>query len=1265
MQTADRSNTVTGVAGYGYIRGTNNTQLASILSDVLISIVNNIIKHNGLTSYYDMGVCKECSMKRKRLQYTMRILAIIAAIFMGIDTGWAALPNPGPGGIPDYFNTPNWANSPPLRKFVDSLPGLSATNKNNIGQYIPVAIPDTTTYPGSDYYELEVGKFTEQMHSDLPPTTLYGYRQTNTMDSTVNKFHYLGPMIIAEKNRTVRIKFTNALGTGAAGKHILPVDTSIMGSGDFDIDYDPATKLPISLVSGVFTQNRANLHLHGGRSPWISDGTPHQWITPKGEELNTIYSKGVSVAYVPDMWFDATGQTIDSCAGKTTCTVPGATNNPGPGSQTYFWSNQQSSRLMFFHDHAWGITRLNVYAGEAAPLLVTDRTEKELISAGLIPSEQIPLTLQDKTFVDPATIDATDPTWNWGSNPPARVKGDLWWPHVYVPAQNPFNPDLSGINAMGRWHYGPWFWPPTNNVPYGPVANPYYDPNCDPSVDFCQPPQMPGTPNPSWGAEAFLDTPVINGTAYPKLEVEPKAYRFRILNAAHDRFFNLQIYEADETVPKGCPTCAEKSEVKMVPANAYPMDPSWPDIWPADGRVGGVPDWNKRGPEWIQIGTEGGFLPAPVVLPTRPITWNLDPTMFNVGNVDGGTLILGPAERADVIIDFSQYAGKTLILYNDSPAPFPALDPHYDYFTGAPDNRSIGGADTTPVGFGPNTRTMMQIKVEAHTPAPDYKETVLPLLQQAFVSTPESPGVFARGQEPIIVGQSAYNSVYNTKFPNTWPYWGLSRITDNFISFQNVNGTKVLNFPMDPKAIQDEMGEVFDEYGRMSAKLGLELAFTTAGIQTFVLQNFVDPPTEIVGDGQVQIWKITHNGVDTHPVHFHLFEVQLLNRVGWDGFIRLPDPNELGWKDTIRMSPLEDTIVALRPIPQNVIPFALPSSIRPLNPMLPIGATEGFTNLNPATAQIFNPPVTNQMTNFGWEYVWHCHILSHEESDMMRPIVFNPNTKAEILWRNISTGENMVWYMRGTTQTGTGLLPTIADQSWVVAGTADFSGDGKKDVLWRNTSTGNEFSGMNVVLYYDRYDYLKQDGITFTGWDIVPPQIADQNWKISGTGDFNKDGKPDILWTNIVPGTNYSSANYVVYMDGVTPIGLDPIPSPANVIPLFNDQDWRLVGTGDFNNDGKSDLLWRNISTEQTYSGTHILLYMDGVVFTRWDFLPNFADKDWNIVVTGDFNEDVYTDILWRNGRTGENMVWFMKNNIQIGTGSIPTVTDTNWTIVD
>ena len=160
---------------------------------------------------------------------------------------------------------------------------------------------------------------------------------------------------------------------------------------------------------------------------------------------------------------------------------------------------------------------------------------------------------------------------------------------------------------------------------------------------------------------------------------------------------------------------------------------------------------------------------------------------------------------------------------------------------------------------------------------------------------------------------------------------------------------------MRPKAIHDEMGAAYDEYGRMSAKLGLELPVTNNLNQTFWTQNYIDPTTETIVDsitpGPVvaadgtQIWKITHNGVDTHPVHFHIFDVQLINRVGWDGAIRLPEATELGWKDTVRISPLEDTIVAVRPVAPK-LPFGIPDSIRPLNPALPIGATEGFTNID-------------------------------------------------------------------------------------------------------------------------------------------------------------------------------------------------------------------------------------------------------------------------------------------------------------------------------
>jgi FtsP/CotA-like multicopper oxidase with cupredoxin domain len=1003
-------------------------------------------------------------MRKQRLLVIIGLVAAIAALFGGFNPGWAVPPVTGPGLTPDYFETPNWAFSPKLAKFVDQLPALWDPKGLGVqpAKCIPLAVPDTLTYPGSDYYEIELREYSEVMHSSMPATKLRGYVQTNlgtNAGGTANTvvpaaIRYLGPVIVATKDRPVRIKFTNAL--PADSKLFVPVDTTIMGSGAFSIDYDPETLASVPLNSGTFSENRATLHLHGGRTPWISDGTPHQWVTPATE--TTTYPKGVSVTYVPDMWFDGTtGATIPACAGQTTCATAGATNNPGAGSQTFYYTNQQSARLMFYHDHAWGITRLNVYAGEAAGYVITDAAETALVSGGLIPgaADTVPLIIQDKTFVDDnATIGIvkTDPTWAWGSNPVtgigpmAPVKGDLWWPHVYMPAQNPFNPDLSGINAMGRWHYGPWFWPPTPLCgssaqavpPYcvstATVPNPYYDPNCDANATglvFCQPPEIPGTPSPSWGAEAFLDTMVVNGAAYPTVTVQPRKYRLRVLNASHDRFINLQMYQAVSKVGYTNPTIApynftgtgptDLTEVAMVPASTHPVctalvttncvcDPAtapigtptgcFPPLWPADGREGGVPDPVTRGPAMIQIGTEGGFLPAPYLLTNQPVKWNVDPTMFNVGNVlpqpeGGGTLILGPAERGDVIVDFTNFSGKTLILYNDAPTAYPALDPHYDYYTGAPDRTDIGGTTAILPGVGPNIRTVMQIIVDvggsSTAPVDDYNATTLTNLQNAFKATAGAPTAFAVSQPEIIVGQKAYgtagDSAYNTTFPATWPNWGLSRIGDNAISFKQVNGTIVSNFPMNPKAIHDEMGGTFDDFGRMSAKLGLEVPFSNAAISTFALQNFVDPSTEILGQGDVQIWKITHNGVDTHPIHFHLFDVQLINRVGWDGFIRLPDPNELGWKDTIRMSPLEDTIVALRAV-RPVAPFALPNSVRPLNPAIPLGSTDGFSQIDPLTGAPKAVPTTNEITNFGWEYVWHCHILSHEENDMMRPIIF-------------------------------------------------------------------------------------------------------------------------------------------------------------------------------------------------------------------------------------------------------------------------------------
>ncbi|QOX78537.1 multicopper oxidase domain-containing protein [Trichlorobacter lovleyi] len=1004
--------------------------------------------------------------------------------------------------VPDLFgSTPNWNLSPSLTKFVNELAPLGCSTTNNIGQCLPVAVPDIVTYPGSDYYEIELNQYTEKLHTELGATTLRGYRQTNNgtasgcTDPSLNQpnpctvsnntvvptaaFHFLGPVIVAQKDRPVRIKLTNNLPTGDAGKLFIPTDTTLMGSGRGPLKSD-GTACSFVDVPGVTTpfkengpdcasypQNRAEIHLHGGLNPWISDGTPHQWITPAAEV--TPYKRGASTQNVPDM------------------------PDPGAGAVTYYYTNQQSARLLFYHDHAVGLTRLNVYAGEVAGYLIRDAAEKDLIDRGLIPGTktdgttvaggEIPLIIMDKNFVDPATIAQLDPTWAWGTGADngngtrAPVSGDLWWPHVYMPAENPA--DITGVNPMGRWVYGLWFWPPTTGIPYQLTPNPYYDPACEagPTAPGCvtehafEPPTMPKTPNPSWVAEAFMDTMLVNGTAYPTLTVDPKAYRFRILNGAHDRFLNLQLYEATTTV-KQCsitaagsgfavgdlitfqgghraidsthkyPQDAEASvmavdagggiteirmdnygshyqtapasiltdgtgvgatfactlqsdtEVAMVPAVNYrEYGRLNKQYLPNDSRDGGVPDPTTVGPDWIQIGSESGFLAKPVVLPNFPVTFLLDPTMFNVGNVVDGTLRMGPAERADVIIDFCQYAGKTLIMYNDAPAAYPAAVANNDYYTGSPDLRDAGGHAGVVPGMSPNTRTVMQIKVNAGS-CSNYN---LVALQDEFKSTAPGGSVFARSQEPIIVGQTYYDDVYGVTFPWKAPNWGVSEIGDNYLNYYDP--TTILANPavsattthMEPKAIHDEMGAVYDEYGRMSARLGVEVPLSNNLNQTFVMQGYIDPPTEIVDDGQVQLWKITHNGVDTHPMHFHLFDVQVINRVGWDGFKRLPDDNERGWKETLRVSPLEDTIVAFRPRAPKT-PFGQPNSIRKLAPGLPDGTTQGFTNLQttgPQTGQAKNPLDTNVAYNFGDEYVWHCHILSHEEQDMMRPMRFN------------------------------------------------------------------------------------------------------------------------------------------------------------------------------------------------------------------------------------------------------------------------------------
>ena len=247
---------------------------------------------------------------------------------------------------------------------------------------------------------------------------------------------------------------------------------------------------------------------------------------------------------------------------------------------------------------------------------------------------------------------------------------------------------------------------------------------------------------------------------------------------------------------------------------------------------------------------------------------------------------------------------------------------------------------------------------------------------------------------------------------------------------------------------------------------------------------------------------------------------------------------------------------------------------------------------------------------------------------------FNNDGKVDILWRNYTTGSNEVWYMNGGVQADTVTLPAQPDLNWRIVGTGDFNRDGKVDILWRN------YSNCQNQIWY-------MDGVTLMNVVTLAEQKDNSNWQISGTGDFNGDGKVDILWRNLSEGRNK-----LWFLDEDVIIG-------NTGIQALDNKFMRIAGTGDFNSDGKVDILWRNYST-----GSNEVWYMDGTIRTSSALLLELTELSWQIAAVGDFNGDTKPDILWRRYTDGANMIWYMDGITRIGTENITTRSDLNWRIV-
>jgi spore coat protein A, manganese oxidase len=311
--------------------------------------------------------------------------------------------------------------------------------------------------------------------------------------------------------------------------------------------------------------------------------------------------------------------------------------------------------------------------------------------------------------------------------------------------------------------------------------------------------------HPIWIQEFYGDYNCVNGKVSPFLEVEPRKYRFRIVNAANARFYHLRLFMSDAT--------------------------------------GKIQNDSFDVPSFQQIGTDGGLLPAAMEI---------------------RYLLMGPGERFDIIIDFSDCEGKSFSLINDAPAPY-----------------TMGGQYLA--------EDVMLFKVTKTLSGKDTSvipETLVPF--EPLVPT------FATRERLLLVSEK-------------------ERPSDGYV-------------------ITGLLGNA----------------------------RWHEPITEDPKAGSTEIWSFVNVTGDVHPLHVHLVQFQVLNRQTFDvltyqqtgklvftGKPMAPESNERpAHKDTIKSYPGYVTRVVMR--------FDLPhgAQVSPGDELL---------------------------------YVWHCHILEHEDNEMMRP----------------------------------------------------------------------------------------------------------------------------------------------------------------------------------------------------------------------------------------------------------------------------------------
>jgi hypothetical protein len=255
----------------------------------------------------------------------------------------------------------------------------------------------------------------------------------------------------------------------------------------------------------------------------------------------------------------------------------------------------------------------------------------------------------------------------------------------------------------------------------------------------------------------------------------------------------------------------------------------------------------------------------------------------------------------------------------------------------------------------------------------------------------------------------------------------------------------------------------------------------------------------------------------------------------------------------------------------------------------------------------------------------------------------------DLLWYEAATGKTQVWYMDGLRHLGDAALDVTEDldpsNGWRLAGVGDFNRDGHPDVVARE---GN--SGVTAIWY--------MKGTSRTGVEALDPALNlpdDTGWSLVGVCDFNQDGWPDLLWHHGAYG-----ATQLWYMHGATRGAYANLDGVA--VSVTDDSGWQLAGTGDFNRDGKPDILWRGSA-----NGEAKVWIMDGFTLRSSSTIAPVRNVSETMTLseTDDLDLDGSSDLVWWSSTTGTVDIWLMNGTSPTTQSAIDGAPDSpGWTIV-